>query len=97
MGTLVAWIILGLVAGGLAKLIIPGKEPGGLWVQLGLGIGGAFFGGFLNRFLKILPAVHTEGLLPGIGDILTATFGAMMLIVGYRLFQEMRNSSGGPE
>ncbi|MEW6638675.1 MAG: GlsB/YeaQ/YmgE family stress response membrane protein, partial [Actinomycetota bacterium] len=44
---IIFWIIVGLIAGALAKLIMPGDDPGGFIVTILLGIAGAFVGGFL--------------------------------------------------
>ncbi|KOU45349.1 transglycosylase, partial [Streptomyces sp. WM4235] len=49
---IVGWIILGLLAGGIAKLLLPGRDPGGLIIPPLIGIAGAFTGGWLSaRFL----------------------------------------------
>ena len=48
---LLTWILLGLVAGGLAKLIFPGKDPGGCLVTIAIGVLGALLGGFLGTTL----------------------------------------------
>ncbi|PZD79634.1 GlsB/YeaQ/YmgE family stress response membrane protein [Mesonia sp. K7] len=53
MGIL-SWIIFGLIAGAIAKLIMPGKDPGGWIVTILLGIAGAFIGGFIGRALGLL-------------------------------------------
>jgi uncharacterized membrane protein YeaQ/YmgE (transglycosylase-associated protein family) len=50
MGIL-SWILLGLIVGVLAKLIMPGKDPGGFVVTILLGIAGAFVGGHVGNFL----------------------------------------------
>ena len=47
------WIIMGLVAGVLAKLIMPGKDPGGVIITILVGIAGAFVGGLVGQFLGI--------------------------------------------
>ena len=47
---IVSWIFLGLIAGALAKLIMPGKDPGGFFVTILIGIAGGVLGGFLGRF-----------------------------------------------
>ena len=75
---------MGLLAGWLGKVIMPGKDPGGLLVQLGLGVAGAFLGGFLWTQLTGGKLV-TGGFLPGLGDVLIATVGAVILLVIYRL------------
>jgi uncharacterized membrane protein YeaQ/YmgE (transglycosylase-associated protein family) len=78
MGIL-SWIILGLVVGVLAKWIHPGDDPGGLLVTIGIGIAGAFVGGFLSSLLGL-------GTVTGLnlGSLLIATGGAVLLLFGYR-------------
>lgn len=51
MGNLLSWILLGLLAGGLAKFIMPGKDPGGCLVTMAIGIVGALIGGLIGRTL----------------------------------------------
>ena len=46
-----AWIVFGLIAGALAKWIMPGKDPGGMIVTMLIGIAGAVVGGFIGNFL----------------------------------------------
>ncbi len=48
---IIAWIILGLIAGALAKLIMPGRDPGGVIVTILIGIAGALIGGFISTRL----------------------------------------------
>ena len=52
MGIL-SWILLGLIAGALAKFIMPGRDPGGLIVTILIGIAGAIVGGFLGSFIGL--------------------------------------------
>jgi len=47
------FLIFGLVVGALARLIVPGREPGGWVISLALGVAGAFLGGFLGRALVV--------------------------------------------
>ncbi len=75
----VSWIILGLVAGILAKLIMPGKDGGGFVITVLLGIAGAFVGGWVGSFLGL----GTTGGF-SLGSIATATLGALLLLVVYR-------------
>jgi uncharacterized membrane protein YeaQ/YmgE (transglycosylase-associated protein family) len=49
MIAILSWIVFGLVVGVLAKLVMPGNDPGGLIVTVLLGIAGALVGGFLGR------------------------------------------------
>ena len=79
MGIL-SWIFLGLVAGALAKFIMPGKDPGGFFVTIIIGIVGALLGGFLGKFVG-LGKVESFDL----GGILIATIGAILLLIIYRL------------
>jgi uncharacterized membrane protein YeaQ/YmgE (transglycosylase-associated protein family) len=76
MGIL-GWIIFGLVVGALAKLIMPGKDPGGFVVTTLLGIVGAVVGGFLGRLLGL----YKEGEPAG---FVGALLGAILLLWIYR-------------
>ena len=78
MGIL-SWILLGLIVGALAKWIMPGDDPGGIFVTIGLGIAGAFVGGFLASMLGIATAGGFS-----LGGIVVATGGALLLLFGYR-------------
>lgn len=78
MGIL-SWILLGLIVGVLAKWIMPGDDPGGLFVTIGIGIAGAFVGGFLASLLGIATAGGFS-----LGGIAVATGGALLLLFGYR-------------
>ncbi len=80
MGIL-AFIVVGLVAGLLAKLVIPGDDPGGLIVTTLIGIAGAFVGGLVVQFLG---GAGVTGI--NIWSILVATLGAVILLAIYRLF-----------
>lgn len=78
MGIL-AWIVLGLIVGVLAKWIMPGNDPGGLLITIVIGIVGAMIGGFLSSALGM-------GEVTGInlGSIVIATLGSLILLFGYR-------------
>ena len=80
MGIL-SWIVLGLIAGALAKLLMPGKDGGGWIVTMALGIAGAFVGGFLGSALGLGGA--TDGV--NLGSVVTATAGAFILLFIYKL------------
>lgn len=79
---LIWMLIIGLIAGAIAKLIMPGKDPGGIIVTMLLGVAGAFVGGFLFRAL----GVGGEGPAGLIGAII----GALILLGLYRLFTRNR-------
>lgn len=78
MGIL-AWILVGLIAGFLAKFIMPGPDPGGIIVTILIGIVGAFVGGFLTSNLL---GIGVTGF--NISTILVATLGAIILLAVYR-------------
>lgn len=73
--------MVGLIAGVLAKWVMPGPDPGGIVVTALIGIAGAFVGGWL---LGLLGIAGSSGSL-GIGSILTAVLGAIVLLAIYRL------------
>ena len=75
-----SWIFLGLIAGALAKFIMPGKDPGGIFVTILIGILGGVVGGFLGTFIG-LGKIESFDL----GGIFIATFGAIVLLVIYRI------------
>ena len=84
MGIL-TWILLGLIVGFLAKLVMPGRDPGGVIITILLGIAGALLGGFIGNAMGF-------GDVNGInmGSILLATLGAILLLVIYRLTRRSR-------
>ena len=74
---IIGWIIIGLIAGALAKLIMPGDDPGGIFITIILGIAGALVGGFLAGLIGI-------GGGGTIWTIIIATIGAIILLAIYR-------------
>jgi uncharacterized membrane protein YeaQ/YmgE (transglycosylase-associated protein family) len=74
---IITWIIIGGIAGALAKLIMPGDDPGGIIVTILIGIAGAFVGGFLTSLIGI-------GGGGFIWTIIVATIGAIVLLAIYR-------------
>jgi uncharacterized membrane protein YeaQ/YmgE (transglycosylase-associated protein family) len=81
MGIL-SWIVLGLIAGILAKWIMPGKDPGGFIITILIGVAGAFVGGWIGTQLGI--ASFNGFTMQG---ILIATAGAIVLLILYRLIR----------
>ena len=77
MGIL-AWIVFGLVVGIIAKLVTPGRDPGGFIITMLLGIAGALLGGFIGRAMGFYGPQESAGWLMSIG-------GAILLLVLYRL------------
>ena len=80
MGIL-AWIILGLIAGAIAKAIMPGRDPGGFIVTALIGIVGAVVGGFLGNMIFGIGGVSGVD----IRSILIAVVGALVLLWVYRM------------
>jgi len=76
--TVLIWIVFGSFVGLVAKIVMPGRDPGGFIVTILLGIAGAVLGGFLGRTLGL----YREG--DAVGFIM-AVLGALLLLVFYRV------------
>ncbi|MEW8028619.1 MAG: GlsB/YeaQ/YmgE family stress response membrane protein [Candidatus Thiodiazotropha sp.] len=89
---IISWIVLGLIAGALAKWLMPGKDGGGLIITTLLGIGGAMVGGYIGSFIGLGSATGFS-----IPSILTATAGAFLILFAYRLIKQPNkgNDTGG--
>jgi uncharacterized membrane protein YeaQ/YmgE (transglycosylase-associated protein family) len=59
--SIVLWILFGLIVGVIAKLLTPGRDPGGFVITVLLGIAGALLGGFIGRVLGIYPNYQSTG------------------------------------
>ena len=82
----ILWMcVIGLIAGALAKLIMPGKDPGGIIVTMLLGIAGSLLAGFLGRSLGWYQDGQSAGLI-------LSVVGAILLLAIYRMFK--RSSAG---
>jgi uncharacterized membrane protein YeaQ/YmgE (transglycosylase-associated protein family) len=86
MGSIIGWAIFGLIAGAIAKLLMPGKDSGGILVTMLLGIAGAEVGGLIGRALWGSSGVTGWGL----GSWVLAIGGAMLLLLLYRLITGRR-------
>lgn len=82
MGIL-SWILFGLVIGIIAKLLMPGRDPGGFIVTILLGIAGALLGGFIGRMMGFYGPNEGAGWLMSI-------LGAIVLLALYRMFMRRR-------
>ncbi len=80
---IISWIVFGLIAGILAKLIMPGKDPGGMIVTILIGIAGAMVGGFISTFFGYgdISGFDLRSLVIAIG-------GALVLLFGYRTLKK---------
>lgn len=72
------WIIFGLIVGAIAKLVMPGRDPGGMIVTMLLGVAGSLVGGFLGRSLGWYGPNDAAGFLMSL-------FGAIILLALYRM------------
>jgi uncharacterized membrane protein YeaQ/YmgE (transglycosylase-associated protein family) len=88
MFSILGWIIFGLIVGALAKLVMPGRDPGGILVTIGLGIVGALVGGWLGRAIGWYGPGEPAGFV-------MALIGALILLGLYRLLVA-RRTAGGP-
>lgn len=73
-------LIIGLVIGAVAKLLMPGKDPGGIIITMLLGIAGSFVGTYLGRIFGL----YRDGSSAG---FIMSVIGAMILLLIYRLFK----------
>jgi len=78
---ILAWIVVGLIAGILAKFAMPGPDPGGIILTIVIGIVGALIGGFVVNSLLGGPGVTSINL----SSILVATLGSIIFLAIYRL------------
>jgi uncharacterized membrane protein YeaQ/YmgE (transglycosylase-associated protein family) len=89
---IIAFIILGLLAGLIAKAVLPGDDPGGIIVTTLIGIAGALIGGFLAAALF---GAHPLDEFFDVSTWLTAIIGAILLLLIYRLVVGRRSTAFG--
>ena len=77
--SILGWVLFGLIIGALAKLVMPGRDPGGIIITMLLGIAGAVIGGFVGRAMGLYGPGETAGWV-------MSFIGAVLLLVIYRLF-----------
>ena len=87
--SLIWTLIVGLVAGALAKLAMPGKDPGGIGITMALGVGGSLLASLFGR------ATHLYSPSGGPG-IIASAIGAFVLLGIYRLVLRRRTTTHGP-
>ena len=79
----IVWIIIGGIAGAIAKLLMPGKDPGGCIVTVLLGIAGALLAGFIGQSLGLSSTANGAGFIG-------AVIGAFVILLIYRLILRRR-------
>jgi uncharacterized membrane protein YeaQ/YmgE (transglycosylase-associated protein family) len=84
MAAIMGWIMVGLVVGLLAKLLIPGREPGGLVATVLIGVAGALLAGYLGQALHLYQPGQATGWV-------AAVMGAVLLLGVYRLVMTRRS------
>jgi len=82
---LISWLVVGLIAGVLAKLIIPGEDPGGFLATIFIGMLGALVGGLI---VGVFGGTGVSGI--NVWSILVATLGAIVLLAAFRVFTGRR-------
>jgi uncharacterized membrane protein YeaQ/YmgE (transglycosylase-associated protein family) len=78
-------LIVGLIAGALAKLIMPGRDPGGIWVTMALGVLGAIVANVLGTAVGWYGPDHSAG-------IIGSTIGAILILAIYRMIRGRRGA-----
>ena len=78
--SILGWIVFGLIVGVVAKLLMPGRDPGGMIITILLGIAGALIAGFIGRGLGWYGEDDPVGFV-------MATFGAILILLLYRQFR----------
>ncbi|MGE0405329.1 MAG: GlsB/YeaQ/YmgE family stress response membrane protein [Candidatus Korobacteraceae bacterium] len=91
MGAIIGWIIFGAIAGAIAKLLMPGRDPGGMIVTILLGIAGAVVGGYIGQALW----GSTGASDWSIGSFVLAIGGAILLLAIYRMAVGSRSTTTG--
>ena len=80
---IIGWIVIGLLAGGIAKLLMPGKDPGGCIITVLLGVAGALLAGFIGKSVGWYDQNEAAGFI-------AAIIGAFILLFIYRLIARRR-------
>jgi uncharacterized membrane protein YeaQ/YmgE (transglycosylase-associated protein family) len=75
-------LIIGLIVGAVAKLLMPGKDPGGIWITMALGIAGSIVATYLGQLMGWYREGQTAGFIMSV-------VGAILLLVVYRLVRGM--------
>ncbi len=80
---IIGWIVFGLIVGVIAKLLMPGKDPGGFIITMLLGVAGAVVGGFIGRSMGLYGPQDMAGIFMSI-------LGAVLLLFAYRMIARPR-------
>jgi uncharacterized membrane protein YeaQ/YmgE (transglycosylase-associated protein family) len=80
MFSLIGALVIGLIVGAIAKLLMPGKDPGGIWITMVLGVAGSLVATYLGRALGWYATGQSAGFIMSI-------LGAMLLLLLYRFIR----------
>ncbi|MEJ2728710.1 MAG: GlsB/YeaQ/YmgE family stress response membrane protein [Deltaproteobacteria bacterium] len=80
---IISWIILGLVVGIIAKFLMPGKDPGGIFITILLGIAGAIGGGFISYRIGFGQVTGFD-----LRSLIIAVAGSVVLLIIYRIVKK---------
>ena len=78
---IIGWIVVGLIAGAIAKMLVPGNDPGGIIMTMLIGIAGAIVGGFISIALGLGNGIDNFD----IGRFVLAVLRSVILLLGYRM------------
>lgn len=81
---IIGWIVIGFIAGAIAKLLMPGKDPGGCLITILLGVAGALLAGFIGKSI----GWYEEGEAAG---FIAAIVGAFIILFIYRMIMRRRD------
>jgi uncharacterized membrane protein YeaQ/YmgE (transglycosylase-associated protein family) len=73
--------IIGVIVGALAKLIMPGKDPGGVWITMAIGVAGSLIAGIIGRAVGWYETGQSAGFIMSV-------LGALLLLAVYRMFKK---------
>jgi uncharacterized membrane protein YeaQ/YmgE (transglycosylase-associated protein family) len=90
IGDIISWIVVGAVAGVIAKLLMPGKDPGGCVITIVLGIVGAVLAGYLAHLLRIADETKAVGDRGFLTKVAFGVVGAIIILAVYRLIAGRR-------
>jgi uncharacterized membrane protein YeaQ/YmgE (transglycosylase-associated protein family) len=86
---IIAWILIGLLAGAIAKLLLPGKDPGGIIITMLIGVAGGLLGGWLGKVVFGVDSI--DGFFE-LSTWIAAIAGSLILLVLYRVLTGNRRS-----
>lgn len=85
IGNIIGWGLFGLIAGGIARFLVPGRDPMGCLATILLGVAGSFLGGFISHLLF---GSATEGMQPA--GFVGAVIGGVLVLILFRKFIRSR-------